>query len=88
MKIIIIPRSQIYPLGGPAVAIVTIGNALIAIMDDLKYRVKSIKEDAMHIGTNMHSLAEDYILGKEVIAPRIIIADAENPLHFHKIMDL
>ena len=26
--------------------------------------------------------------GKEVIAPRIIIADAENPLHFHKIMDL
>ena len=26
--------------------------------------------------------------GTEVIAPRIIIADAENPLHFHKIMDL
>ena len=26
--------------------------------------------------------------GSEVIAPRIIIADAENPLHFHKIMDL
>ena len=23
----------------------------------------------MHIGTNMHSLAEDYILGKEVITP-------------------
>ena len=39
------------------------------LMDDLKYRVKSIKEDAMHIGTNMHSLAEDYILGKEVITP-------------------
>ena len=38
-------------------------------MDDLKYRVKSIKENAMHIGTNMHSLAEDYILGKEVITP-------------------
>ena len=37
--------------------------------DDLKYRVKQIKEDAMHIGTNMHSLAEDYILGKEVINP-------------------
>jgi len=33
--------------------------------DDLKYRVKQIKESAMHIGTNMHSLAEDYILGKE-----------------------
>ena len=26
--------------------------------------------------------------GSEVIAPRIIIADAENPLQFHKIMDL
>ena len=37
--------------------------------DDLKYRVKQIKENAMHIGTNMHSLAEDYILGKEVINP-------------------
>ena len=38
-------------------------------MDDLKYRVKSIKEEAMNIGTNMHSLCEDYILGKEVITP-------------------
>ena len=38
-------------------------------MDELKYRVKQIKENAMHIGTNMHSLAEDYILGKEVITP-------------------
>ena len=37
--------------------------------DDLKYRVKQIKENAMHIGTNMHSLAEDYINGKEVITP-------------------
>ena len=37
--------------------------------DDLKYRVKQIKESAMHIGTNMHSLCEDYILGKEVITP-------------------
>ena len=38
-------------------------------MNDLKYRVKSIQEDARNIGTNMHSLAEDYILGKEVISP-------------------
>lgn len=38
-------------------------------MDDLKYRVKTIKEEAMNIGTNMHSLCEDYILGKEVITP-------------------
>ena len=38
-------------------------------MDDLKYRVKSIQENARNIGTNMHSLAEDYILGKEVITP-------------------
>ena len=39
------------------------------LLDELKYRVKQIKEDAMHIGTNMHSLAEDYINGKEVITP-------------------
>ena len=32
MKIIITPRSQIYPLGGPAVAIVTIGNALRRVL--------------------------------------------------------
>jgi len=38
-------------------------------LDDLKYRTKQIKENAMHIGTNMHSLAEDYITGKEVITP-------------------
>ena len=37
--------------------------------DELKYRVKQIKESAMHIGTNMHSLCEDYINGKEVIRP-------------------
>ena len=39
------------------------------IVDALRYRVKTIKEEAMHIGTNMHTLAEDYITGKEVIAP-------------------
>ena len=39
------------------------------IVDALRYRVKTIKEEAMHIGTNMHTLAEDYIPGKEVIAP-------------------
>ena len=39
------------------------------LVDALRYRVKTIKEEAMHIGTNMHSLAEDYITGKEVIAP-------------------
>ena len=38
-------------------------------MDDLKYRVKSIQENARNIGTNMHSLAEMYILGEEVITP-------------------
>ena len=26
--------------------------------------------------------------GKEVVAPRIVIADAENPQNFHKVMDL
>ena len=31
--------------------------------------LKTIKENAMHIGTNMHSLAEDYINGKEVVTP-------------------
>ena len=36
---------------------------------NLNTRVKQIKESAMHIGTNMHSLCEDYILGKEVIRP-------------------
>ena len=35
--------------------------------DELKYRVKQIKENAMHIGTNMHSLAEDYILVKKLL---------------------
>ena len=39
------------------------------LLDELKYRVKQIKENAMHIGTNMHSLAEDYINGKEVVTP-------------------
>ena len=39
------------------------------LLDELKYRVKQIKENAMHIGTNMHTLAEDYINGKEVITP-------------------
>ena len=38
-------------------------------MDDLKYRVKSIQENARNIGTNMHSLAEMYILGEEAITP-------------------
>ena len=38
-------------------------------MDELKYRVKQIKENAMHIGTNLHTLAEDNITGKEVISP-------------------
>ncbi len=37
--------------------------------DELRYRVKQIKESAMHIGTNMQSLCEDYINGKEVIRP-------------------
>lgn len=38
-------------------------------LDDLKYRVKQIKEEASTIGTNMHTLAEQYILKKEVIEP-------------------
>jgi len=39
-------------------------------LDELKYRVKQIKEDARNIGTNLHFLAEDYVLGKEVITPK------------------
>ena len=38
-------------------------------LDDIKYRVKTLEEDARNIGTNTHSLCEDYILGKEVITP-------------------
>ena len=38
-------------------------------VDDLKYRVKGIKENASNIGTNMHSLCEDYITGKNPVEP-------------------
>ena len=39
------------------------------LIDDLKARVKTIKEEAATIGTNLHKLAEDYINGKEVVMP-------------------
>ena len=39
------------------------------LIDDLKSRVKTIKEEAATIGTNLHKLAEDYINGKEVVMP-------------------
>ena len=38
-------------------------------IDDLRYRVKGIKENASNIGTNMHSLCEDYITGKNPVEP-------------------
>jgi uncharacterized protein YoxC len=38
-------------------------------VDDLKNRVKAIKENASNIGTNMHSLCEDYITGKNPVEP-------------------
>jgi len=38
-------------------------------VDDLKYRVKGIKENASNIGANMHSLCEDYITGKNPVEP-------------------
>ena len=39
------------------------------LLNDLKYRVKGIKENASNIGTNMHSLCEDYIKGKNPVEP-------------------
>ena len=39
------------------------------LIDDLRARVKTIKEEAATIGTNLHKLAEDYITNKKVITP-------------------
>lgn len=40
-----------------------------SLTDDIKARVKVIKEQASTIGTNLHTIAEQYVKGQKVIMP-------------------
>ena len=49
---------------------------------------KSILESPFQDGHFIYVVIPGFGSGEGVVAPRIIIADAENPLQFHKVMDL